>query len=144
MITRLARLEDLPAWLQLRRALWPDDDGHDAEAAAILASDRTATWVAEDGGRLIGFAEVSLRESAPGCATRPVGYLEGWFVAPDSRGHGIGRKLVDAAEAWAARRGATEFASDAELDNDASIAAHGALGFSEVERIVCFRKPLTG
>ena len=33
-------------------------------------------------------------------------------------------------------------ASDAELHNAVSLEAHRALGFDEVERQVCFRKPL--
>jgi hypothetical protein len=33
-------------------------------------------------------------------------------------------------------------ASDAELDNQISHAAHRRLGYAEIERIVCFRKLL--
>jgi hypothetical protein len=33
-------------------------------------------------------------------------------------------------------------ASDAELNNDVSLAAHLSLGFEAVERQVCFRKSL--
>jgi len=45
----------------------------------------------------VGFVEVSLRPYAEGCDTRPVGYLEGGYVAPEWRGQGIGRALVEAA-----------------------------------------------
>jgi aminoglycoside 6'-N-acetyltransferase I len=90
----------------------------------------------------IGFAEVSLREYAEGCDSSPVGYLEGWCVEPHHQGRGIGRALVAACEGWAAERGCTEFASDAETDNEISIAAHEALGFSPVCRIVCFAKSI--
>jgi len=38
--------------------------------------------------------------------------------------------------------GFTEMGSDAELDNAEGIAAHRAVGYEEVERIVCFRRPL--
>ena len=50
--------------------------------------------------------------------------------------------LVEAAEAWARERGHTEIASDTDPDNRTSIAAHRALGYEEVGRAVCFRKPL--
>jgi aminoglycoside 6'-N-acetyltransferase I len=50
--------------------------------------------------------------------------------------------LLRAAEAWARKRGYREFASDVFLDNVASQEAHLALGFSEVERAVRYRKPL--
>jgi len=36
---------------------------------------------------LVGFLEVGLRSHADGCdPAQPVGYVEGWFVAPDHRG----------------------------------------------------------
>ncbi|WP_245606073.1 GNAT family N-acetyltransferase [Thermus amyloliquefaciens] len=85
--------------------------------AGLLQDPRQAAFVAEVEGRLVGFVEVSLRPYAEGCATRPVGYLEGWYVAPEWRWQGIGRALVEAAEAWARARGCQEMASDAELGN---------------------------
>ena len=47
-----------------------------------------------------------------------------------------------AAEAWGRSQGCEELASDTELANDASAAAHTALGFTEVGRVRCFRKDL--
>jgi aminoglycoside 6'-N-acetyltransferase I len=35
-------------------------------------------------------------------------------------------------------------ASDCEIDNTVSFRAHIALGYEEVERIICFRKALEG
>jgi hypothetical protein len=35
-----------------------------------------------------------------------------------------------------------EIASDSELENADAIAAHRALGYEEVERVVCFRRSL--
>ena len=35
-----------------------------------------------------------------------------------------------------------EIASDAEIENADGIAAHVALGYEEVERVVCFRRSL--
>jgi aminoglycoside 6'-N-acetyltransferase I len=54
----------------------------------------------------------------------------------------VGRRLIAAAEEWALDRGLTEFGSDALLDNLESLAAHEALGFTEIEQIRCFLKPL--
>ena len=58
------------------------------------------------------------------------------------RRSGVGRALVAAAEVWASAHGFREMASDALLDNDASHRAHRAIGFSEVERHVVFRREL--
>ncbi|MSO56595.1 MAG: GNAT family N-acetyltransferase [Acidobacteria bacterium] len=77
-----------------------------------------------------------------GCATDRVGFLEGWYVAPEARGQGAGRALVAAAENLARAEGCTEFASNALADNDLITKAHRALDFEEVEVIRCFRKDL--
>lgn len=144
MNLRPVRPDEFPAWLALRAALWPDSprDQLAREQADIAGSDTNGVLVAEEGGRLVGLAEVSLREWAEGCASRPVGYLEGWWVEPGARRRGIGRALAAAAEDWARARGCTEMASDAALDNGTSHAAHGALGYAEVGRAVLYRKDL--
>ena len=60
----------------------------------------------------------------------------------ESRRRTLGTRLVQAAEAWARRRGFQEIASDTQIDNTVSIHAHQVLGYEEVERLVCFRKAL--
>lgn len=127
---------DEPAVLHLMRALWGhaslDDDVRGLEV-----------WVAEDDhGGLVGFVSASLRDWAEGCESRPVPFLEGWFVAEGHRGHGVGAALVAAVEAWARSLGHTEMGSDTWLDNEAGRRAHEALGFEEVERVVSYRKRL--
>jgi len=49
---------------------------------------------------------------------------------------------TEAAEAWARSRGCRQMASDAELWNDVSIEAHGAIGYEEAARLVLFKKDL--
>lgn len=153
IVIRPARQRDAVEWTALRHALWPD-----AEFAALSTDAQQyfdqderrpgvmpeQVFVAEDEvtGRLVGFAELSRRLYAEGCETSPVGFLEGWYVAPGSRRTGVGRRLVAAGEAWARQLGCTEFASDALVDNAVSADAHRALGFAEVEVIRCFRKDL--
>jgi aminoglycoside 6'-N-acetyltransferase I len=137
---------DRAAWARLRAALWPEatPEEHAREMDEILGHpERDAVFVSPGaGGRLLGFVEVSLRRYAEGCDTSPVGYLEGWYVAPSARRQGIGRALVAAAEAWARAKGCSEMASDTQIDNERSQMVHARLGYAEVERQVCFRKAL--
>lgn len=138
---------DFAAWGALRRALWPDEDGVDDDESLCAASDAAsgthALLAFDSAGAAIGFVDLALRrDDVNGTDTSPVGFLEGWYVAPAWRGRGVGRALLRAAEDWAHALGCSEFASDALLDNVASHAAHRACGFEETERVVYFRKPL--
>ena len=149
MITvRAAKQSDGAAWLQLRHALWPEgsETEHREAIDRFFAGDAReplAVLLAEDGTRCpIGLAELSIRAYAEGCHSDRVAYLEGWFVVPRARGHGVGRALIAAAEDWGRSQGCHEFASDAQPDDDVSAAAHRALGFVEVGLIRCFRKDL--
>lgn len=144
---RAARPDDARPWCEMRHALWPEGSAeeHAGEIEDFFAGrsrEPIAVLVVEAAGRLLGFSELSIRSHAEGCTTGRVGYLEGWYVVPEARGQGVGRALVEAAEDWARAQGCTEFASDTEIDNERSAAAHRALGFAEVDRIRCFRKDL--
>ncbi|HVF40876.1 MAG TPA: aminoglycoside 6'-N-acetyltransferase [Gemmatimonadaceae bacterium] len=147
MNVRPATPADQSAWLELRRQLWPGpSDDHAEEIRRFFAGesrDPLAVFVADDvHQRIVGFAELSIRSYAEGCETDRVAFLEGWFVAPAARRGGVGRALVAASEEWAGSQGCSEFASDAELDNEESAAAHRALGFTEAGSVRCFRKIL--
>ncbi len=146
MKIRDATADDRSDWLRMRGDLWPGSlADHDAETRRYFdePDERMRTFVAEDdSGRLVGFLELDQRKYAPGCESSPVPFIEGWYVDPAARRAGVGRALVQAAEQWALAAGFTEIASDAEIDNTDSIAAHGALGYVAIERIVCFRRSL--
>ena len=102
-----------------------------------------AVFLAEnDEAHPVGFLELSLRAFSDGCNSMPVPHVEGWYVEPQARRHGLGLALMSAAEDWARARGFTELASDTQLDNDASQRAHARCGFDEVERLIKFRKKL--
>ena len=145
LTVRFVRQTDRDAWAGMRADLWPEarPGEHAREVTELLAAgptDRGTTLVAEDGnGELLGFVEMSVRNYAEDCDTDRVGYCEGWYVKPAYRRSGAGRALMAAGIEWARSRGGTEFASDALLDNNVSHAAHRALGFEEVVRIVCFK-----
>ncbi|MGE0238147.1 MAG: N-acetyltransferase family protein [Parvibaculaceae bacterium] len=143
VVVRPARLDDRAAWRDMRAALYGEDPSHLPEIEDFFAgrSAIAAVFIAT-AGEPVGFIELSLRNYAEGCGTSPVAYVEGLHVEADHRRRKIGRALMRAAEAWAKARGHSELASDTQLGNDTSLAAHKAYGFTEVERIICFRKDL--
>jgi len=135
----------------MHEALWPKvpAEEHARELTEILEGKPVTTLpliilVAEASDRgLAGFLEVDLRSHADGCnPSRPVGYVEGWYVNEDYRHRGIGRKLLAAAEDWARSQDCIEMASDTWVDNDVSQHVHEALGYEVVDRCVHYHKTL--
>jgi aminoglycoside 6'-N-acetyltransferase I len=134
----------LKDWLKMRLLLWPECLASDSqkEIGETLSSDRTTAFIALDGDRVVGFAEVSTRDYVEGCTTRPVGYLEGIYVHSDFRKKGIARALVRTAESWSRSKGCEEFGSDTRVDDNASISFHKSIGFRETDRQVVFLKTI--
>ena len=140
---RRAVAGDRDEWVRMRAVLWPDCtlDQHCEEVDDYLREKAAVAFVAaRPDGRLAGFVESTIRPQAECCDTRPVGYVEGWYVDADVRRHGVGRRLVRAAERWARGLGCTEMGSDCLLENDVSLRAHLAMGYEERERLIHFRR----
>ncbi|QDT38855.1 GNAT family N-acetyltransferase [Stratiformator vulcanicus] len=137
--------EDRDEWLKLRTRLWPTESGEPMTSASHVTLDNqhAAVFVAEHEGRLVGFAEVSVRAQAEGCRTSPVGYLEGWYVDAANRSSGVGGTLVKAAEDWASQQGCREMASDCVLGNTVGLVAHEHLGYRPTVKSVFLRKSLS-
>jgi len=147
-VIREAEAGDAPVWIAMRAQLWPD------ESARLLAQEAN-TYFASRGRAIallafagdneaVGFAEATIRtDYVNGTDSSPVGFLEGWYVAPGWRALGVGRALVAAVEQWTREHGCAELASDTWLDRVDSQRAHVACGFEETERIVFFRKRLS-
>ena len=129
----------------MNRALFPgitlEED--EAEMRQTLEREDAVVLVLErDDGTMAGYVEAGERSIVDGCSSSPVGYIEAWYVDPDVRRTGQGAALIRAAEEWARGRGYTEMGSDALLDNEVSHRAHQHLGFTEVDRVVNYRKDL--
>lgn len=137
--------DDWADWLRMSVGLFPEETPDDLAKGMRefrARSDAEVFVVERDDGSIAGFVEAGSRPYADGCDTSPVGYIEAWYVDDDVRRRGYGRALLAAAEEWARRRGYTEMASDALIQNETSHAAHRASGYEEVERHVLFRKGL--
>lgn len=143
-----ARAEHVPQWVALRIQLWNWDTlaDHAEEARQLYLSghpDRAAFVAVASDGALAGFAEAALRRDyVEGCKTSPVVFLEGIYVVPEFRKHGIAHALVKIVAEWGRGKDCSEFASNALIDNTDSHTFHAALGFEETERVVFFRKEL--
>lgn len=129
---RPASEHDEAALRALDRATWSSDTtpapapGHDA---AFFEPGRAPqdVLVAEVDGRVAGYVLLGSGFAMPSHAH--VAFLRGLAVDPALHGRGLGRRLVEAALAECARRGARRVRSNVLASNPASLAVHRATGF---------------
>ena len=141
---------DFEDWVELALELWPPEDDSDREdmrrtMTAILNAENQTGWLVRNtSGDAIAFMNLSLRQDYVAGATQsPVAFVEGIYVRPSYRHQSVGTALIQWAEQWAQQQGCIELASDALIENQDSYQFHTKVGFEEVERVVCFIKPLT-
>lgn len=140
---RKAAETDRASLAKLAAKLWGNHSEEElsAEISGLLLLTGAAFFLTEEDGQPVGLAQCQLRHDyVEGTDSSPAGYPEGIFTEEAVWGKGIAAALLVRCESWAKEKSCTEFASDCELLNKASIRFHKALDFSEANRIVCFRK----
>ena len=136
---------DSEALAKLVGIIWPEHTPEELERIIrnYMNSDSSAVFSESADGQIVGAALCCLRnDDVEGCETSPVGYLEGVSINEEYRHKGIAKRLVSECEQWAREKGCSEFASDCELTNTASLNFHLCIGFQEENRIICFKKML--
>lgn len=94
-----------------------------------------AVFVALDGDRSAGMAAGRMLDD-PGGAV----WLYALWVEPDSRGNGLGARLIEAVAGWAREQGAARLDLSVTTNNAAAAALYARAGFGETGR----RRPLPG
>ena len=117
--TRSVTPADALVWQDLREALWSDEQGrHANDIASFFAgtlNEPNAVLLAETpDGDVVGLVELSLRSDIPGLLGQQTGYVEGLYVLPSHRFHGVARRLLESSKVWARQTGCLCFASDRE------------------------------
>lgn len=142
---RPATTSDLPTLVALLGDLFsieadfaPDADAQRVGLALMLADPRRRTvLVAERDGAVVGMVTGQLVVS-----TAEGGHsvlVEDMVVEAALRGHGVGRRLLAAMEAWALERGATRLQLLADRENAPALAFYGRAGWGST-RLVCLRR----
>ena len=115
---------------------WPSERGN--EEIALLIRDRQAAGhaflVAQDKGRILGFATYSQFRSGGGYARSMEHTIH---LAPDARGNGTGRLLLAALEDHALAAGHRLLIGGITASNDGSLRFHARAGYAEWGRIPC-------
>lgn len=100
---RLYRPEDFTALYAIEESCFaPPLRFHRSYMRQLVASPQAATWIAEEDGRMAGFAIVEWNEEPDGTAA----YIQTIEVDPEQRRRGIGRELLRRAEDSARQAGA--------------------------------------
>lgn len=138
-----AEKKDTSVLAHMAVKMWRDSSVLELEEEfkEIIHNDNAVIFIKIVDEKPIGFAQCQLRfDYVEGTQSSPVGYLEGIFILEEYRHKGYAKELLMACEQWAKEKNCSEFASDCELDNHNSYKFHTAVGFTEANRIICFKK----
>ncbi|WP_296142815.1 aminoglycoside 6'-N-acetyltransferase [uncultured Anaerococcus sp.] len=142
---RQASKEDAGILAKMAVKIWDNNSADDLvkEFCEMADDPNSICFIKYSDNLPVAFANASLRyDYVEGTESTPVGYLEGIFVEKGYRKQNIAKELVKTCESWAKDMGCKEFASDCELSNLDSYDFHLAIGFSEANRIICFKKDI--
>lgn len=115
----------------------PDGPARDLQHYLDLIGDAdAAVLVAEAGDDLVGYVHAVLKEAPafPVFVPRRYVVVDEVVVRAGQRLHGIGRRLMDAAQAWAVSRGAAAIELHVYEFNETAIAFYERLGYHTLSR----------
>jgi len=141
MKIRKALHDDLNAWVALRHSLWPNHGVDELKRGArqILESDTEECFLAIDASdKVAGFIEGAVHPSPAG----PYCHVEGWYVLPECRRQGYGKKLMGELELWSLHQAIVMLTSDTDPAYSISPVAHEGCGFRQIHELKIFLKEL--
>ena len=100
--------------------------------ADLASSGHSFLFVAESGGRVVGFISGELREGSLTFRQKTWASVDDVFVEQDHRNLGIGRTLLEGVEAWAKERRADGVSLQVAAANERGRKFYEELGFREV------------
>ena len=134
MTIRAARTADAAAIAAIWNAVIRDTlvtfttrEKTEALLSAHISERAGAFWVAEDRGRVAGFATYGPFRAGPGYAATAEHTV---ILAPDARGRGLGRALLQKAMDHAADHGIHVMVAGISSANPEAVAFHAAMGFA--------------
>ncbi len=97
---------------------------------ALINESNSQVLVLEEKNQLIATGYIQIRASKQSLSHEQHGYLGFMYVAPDFRGRGLNRLVMDALVGWGRAYGVNIFYLDVYADNQAAINAYQKLGFT--------------
>jgi len=135
---RAASLDDIPALLGFWNPVIRDttitfsSEEKTPEGLAVLLAERPVFLVADDGQGAVGLASYAQFRGGNGYRHAAEHTI---ILAPDTRGQGLGRALMDALESHARAGGVHVMVAGISAENAPACAFHAALGYVETGRM---------
>lgn len=143
MFIRYAQSSDIPRlvelWTEFMDYHVPFDPAYARSADAVenwvkyvksrLNEDSCQLFVAETGGRLVGYVGAAVKEYPPVFEVLKYGFIEEIAVTHEFRRKGIGGQLAGAAEKWLRSTGVEDINVKIDVANEASLALFQGRGF---------------
>jgi len=141
ILFRPARPEDAAELVGLVEELgYPSSPTHVAERLRrVLEREDQVVLVAADGARILGFVHALEFLTL---ASDPCALISALVVDRVARRRGVGRRLVDGAEAWARERGLSSMRLRSRVTRVEAHAFYRRLGYEPVKQQLQFRKAL--
>jgi ribosomal protein S18 acetylase RimI-like enzyme len=140
----LAREADVETLLDLARAFHAED-GHPLDAAGEAAVARVAEgeplargWVARLDGNPVGYVVITVGFSIEYGGRD--GFIDDLYLAPEVRGRGLGRRMLEFALMQATLLGIGTLHLEAETSNDAATRLYRSAGFETTGRSLMRRR----
>ena len=104
--------------------------------SGLIADGNVGLFVAEAGGKLVGFVHALIRDAPaiPVFVPRRHAIVDGIVVKSEFRNHGTGRMLMDKMQAWAIAKGAASIELNVYEFNETAISFYERLGYQTFSR----------
>lgn len=129
MRLRAARVADIGAILEIEDASFATDRLTRRKLRHLLAHGNCALVVAASRRRVVGYGLVLFRRGSRSAR------IYGLAVAPQSRGGGVGRRLLDACERAAAARRCTRVSLEVATGNRGAVSLYRRSGYRRVAHL---------
>ncbi len=138
---RTATLDDLPILLEFEQGIIETERPYDKtlkfgyityyNIKEMILSKNTEVVVAVLSNKIIGSAYANIRKAEPYLNHSYYAYLGFMYVAPEQRGKGINKGIIEFLFDWIKQKNITEVELDVYNDNSSAIKAYEKAGFKK-------------
>ena len=139
LITRKATIEDLPILLQFEQGVIDYERDFDPtlkekdaiyyDLAAFIRADHVEVLVVEKDQQIIGSGYSRIEKATDYLKHDEYAYLGFMYVAPEFRGQGVNKLIMDGLFEWTKQQGVHEVRLDVYAENAGAIRAYEKVGF---------------